>query len=146
MQTTQNLHDWAGAKKWITRNLCDSCPCSIHSLPERRQGKWCKLCGIHVVILAPKWITRNSHYSLFLRFTAWSRDSSSFGADCTKSVSLTDVVSEWCEICSVRKQFPLFVYKRLTKTIVEFKVIRHSSIMIIAVWITCCTYHMSNLT
>ena len=86
-----------------------------------------------MVILDPKRITRNSCDSLFLRFTAWSRESSSFGADCMKSASLADVVGEWCEICSVREQFPLFVYKRLTKTIVEFKVNRHSSIMIIAV-------------
>ena len=42
-----------------------------------------------------------------------------FGADCTKSASLADVVGEWREICSVRKQFPLFVYKRLTKTTVS---------------------------
>ena len=44
-----------------------------------------------------------------------------FGADCTKSASLADVVGEWREICSVRKQFPLFVYKRLTKTTVSLK-------------------------
>ena len=56
-----------------------------------------------------------------------------FGADCMKSASLADVIGEWCEICSVHEQFPLFVYKRLTKTIVEFKVNRRSSVMIIAV-------------
>ena len=44
-----------------------------------------------------------------------------------------DVVSEWHEICSVCEQFPLFVYKRLTKTTVEFKVNRRLSVMIIAI-------------
>ena len=68
-----------------------------------------------------------------LRFTAWSRESSFFGADCTKSASLADVVGEWHKICSVRKQFPLFVYKRLTKTTVSFKMNRCSSVMIIAI-------------
>ena len=48
-----------------------------------------------------------------------------FGADCTKSALLADVVGEWREICSVREQFPLFVYKRLTKTTVSLKVNRH---------------------
>ena len=48
-----------------------------------------------------------------------------FGADCTKSASLANVVGEWREICSVRKQFPLFVYKRLTNTTVSLKVNRH---------------------
>ena len=86
-----------------------------------------------MVILDPKRITRNSRDSRFPRFTAWSRQSSSFGADCTKSPSLVDVVSEWCKICSVHEQFLLFVYKRLTKTTVEFKVNRRSSVMIIAV-------------
>ena len=86
-----------------------------------------------MVILDPKRITRNSRDSLFLRFTAWSRESSFIGADCTKSASLMDVVGEWCEICSVREQFLLFVYKRLTKTTVEFKVNRRSSVMIIAI-------------
>ena len=38
-----------------------------------------------------------------------------------KSASLADVVGEWREICSVREQFPLFVYKRLTKTTVSLK-------------------------
>ena len=89
-------------------------------LAQRKAGKWCELCGIRVVILDPKQITQNSRDSWFLRLTAWSRESSSFGADCTKSASLTDVVGEWHEICSVRKQFLLFVYKRLTKTTVEF--------------------------
>ena len=42
-----------------------------------------------------------------------------FGADCTKSASLAGVVGEWREICSVHEQFPLFVYKRLTKTTVS---------------------------
>ena len=42
-----------------------------------------------------------------------------FGADCTKFASLMGVVGEWHEICSVREQFPLFVYKRLTKTTVS---------------------------
>ena len=28
-----------------------------------------------------------------------------FGADCTESASLADVVGKWREICSVRKQF-----------------------------------------
>ena len=82
-------------------------------------------------------IVRNSRGNLrdsrFPRFTAWSRESSSFGVDCTKTPSLVDVVSEWCKICSVREQFPLFAYKRLTKTTVEFKVNRHSSVMIIAI-------------
>ena len=86
-----------------------------------------------MVILDPKRTTRDSRDSLFLRFTAWPRESSSFGAGCTESASLVDVVGEWCEICSVHKQSPLFVYKRLTKTIVEFKVNRHSSVMIIAI-------------
>ena len=86
-----------------------------------------------MVILDPKQITRNSRDSQFLRLTAWSRESSSFGADCTKSASLADVVGEWREFCSVREQFPLFVYKRLTKTTVSLKVNRHSSVMIIAV-------------
>ena len=56
-----------------------------------------------------------------------------FGADCTESVSLADVVGEWREICSVYEQFLVFVYKRLNKTTVEFKVDRHSPVMIIAV-------------
>ena len=145
------------------RNLRDSCPCLIHSLPQGRQEKWCELCGICVVILDPKQITRNScdslflrftalsressffgadcmksasladvvgewreicsvrEHMLFLRFTAWSRESSSSGADCTKSASLADVFGEWHEICSVREQYPLFVYKRLTKTTVSLK-------------------------
>ena len=68
-----------------------------------------------------------------IRFTAWSRESSSFGVDCMKSASLADVVGEWRKICSVREQFPLFVYKRLTKTTVSLKVNRHSSVMIIVV-------------
>ena len=42
-----------------------------------------------------------------------------FGVDCMKFVSLTGVVGEWCEICSVHEQFPSFVYKRLTKTTVS---------------------------
>ena len=33
------------------------------------------------------------------------------GADCTNSASFMDVVGKWREICSVRKQFPLFAYK-----------------------------------
>ena len=41
------------------------------------------------------------------------------GADCTKFASLADVVGKWREICSVREQFPLFVYKRLDKTTVS---------------------------
>ena len=86
-----------------------------------------------MVILDPKRITQNSRDSRFPQFTAWSRESSSFGADCTKTPSLADVVGEWCEICSVREQFPLFAYKRLTKTTVEFKVNRRSSVMIIAI-------------
>ena len=89
-------------------------------LAQRKAGKWCELCGIHVVILDPKQITQNSRDLRFLRFTAWSRESSSFGVDCMKSASLTDVVGEWREICSVCEQFPLFVYKRLTKTTVKF--------------------------
>ena len=56
-----------------------------------------------------------------------------FGVDCMKSALLMDVVGEWHEICSVREQFPLFVYKRLTKTTVSLKVNRHSSVMIIVV-------------
>ena len=52
-----------------------------------------------------------------------------FGVDCMKSASLVDVVGEWHDICSVREQFPLFVYKRLTKTTVSLKVNRHSSVM-----------------
>ena len=32
-----------------------------------------------------------------------------FCADCMKSVSLVDAVSEWREICSVREQFVPFV-------------------------------------
>ena len=76
---------------------------------------------------------RNSRDSQFPRFTAWSRESSSFGVDCLESPSLVDVVGKWHEICSVREQFLLFVYKRLTKTAVEFKVNRHSSVMIIAI-------------
>ena len=76
---------------------------------------------------------RNSRDSRYPRFTAWSRESSSFGADCMKSASLADVVGEWHKICSVREQFPLFVYKRLTKTTVEFKVNRYSSVMIIVI-------------
>ena len=43
------------------------------------------------------------------------------GADCTKFASLADVVGKWHEICSVREQFPFFVYKRLTKTTVSLK-------------------------
>ena len=86
-----------------------------------------------MVILDPKRITQNSRDLLFLRITAWSRESSSFGADCTKSASLMDVVGEWREICSVHEQFPLFVYKRLTKTTVSLKVNRCSSVMIIVV-------------
>ena len=103
------------------QNLRDSHPCSIHPLPKGRQGKWYKLCGIHVVILDPKRITQNSRDLLFLRFTAWSTESSSFGVICMKSASLVDVVGEWREICSVCKQYPLFVYKRLTKTTVSLK-------------------------
>ena len=86
-----------------------------------------------MVILDPKRITRNSRDSRFLRFTAWSRESSSFDANCMKSASLVDVVGEWRKICSVHEQFPLFVYKRLTKTTVGFKVNRRSSVMIIAI-------------
>ena len=51
-----------------------------------------------------------------------------FGADCMKFASLLNVVGEWREICSVRKQFPLFVYKRLTKTIVSLKMNRTVSL------------------
>ena len=71
-------------------------------------GEWHEICSVR-------------EHMLFLKFTAWSRESSSFGADCTKSVSFADVVGEWHEICSVREQFPLFVYKRLTKTTVSLK-------------------------
>ena len=141
----QNSHDWAGAKMnyakfvWFML-LLDT----LLALKNARE--WCELCGICVIILDPKRITQNSRDSWYPRSTAWSRESSSFGVDCTNSVSLVDVVSEWHKICSVHKQFPLFVYKRLTKTTVELKMNRHSSVMIIAVWITHCTYHMSNLT
>ena len=86
------------------RNSRDSCPCSIQSSPEGKAGKWCKLCGIRVVILDPKRITQNLRDLLFLWFTAWSRESSSFGADCTKSASLADVVSEWRAIPFIRLQ------------------------------------------
>ena len=39
------------------------------------------------------------------RFTAWSREGSSFCADCTKSASLVDAVGESHEICSIHEQF-----------------------------------------
>ena len=42
-----------------------------------------------------------------------------FGVDCMKFALLAGVVGEWCEICSVHEQFPLFVYKRLTKPTVS---------------------------
>ena len=35
--------------------------------------------------------------------------------------ALAGIVGEWCEICSVREQFLLFVCKRLTKTTVSLK-------------------------
>ena len=62
-----------------------------------------------MIILDPKRITQNSRDSWFPRFTAWSRESSSFGVDRPKSASLADVVSEWHKICSVREQFVPFV-------------------------------------
>ena len=55
-----------------------------------------------MVILDRKRITRNSRDLRFPRFTAWSRESSSFGADCTKSASLADVVGEWHETRMIR--------------------------------------------
>ena len=76
--------------------------------PEEGRKKWCELRRIHMIILDPKRITQNSHDLQFPRFTAWSRESSSFCVDCTKSVSLTDAVSEWHKICSVREQFVPF--------------------------------------
>ena len=62
-----------------------------------------------MIILDPKRITQNLRDSRFPRFTAWSRESSSFCADCTKSVSLADAVGKWCKICSVHEQFVPFV-------------------------------------
>ena len=77
-----------------------------------------------MIILDPKRTMRNSRDLWFPRFTAWSRESFSFGADCMKSASLTDVVGEWHKICSVREQFVPFVCLQKTnykKKTVEFK-------------------------
>ena len=62
-----------------------------------------------MIILDLKRITRNLRDLRFPRFAAWSRENSSFRADCTKSASLTDTIGKWCEICSVREQFVPFV-------------------------------------
>ena len=103
------------------QNLRDSHPCLIHSSPEGRQGS-----GANCAEFAWLYLTQNE-----LRETRVIRGILGplpgpekvplFGVDCTKSASLTDVVGEWREICSVREQFPLFVYKRLTKNNSEFK-------------------------
>ena len=87
--------------------------------PRERQGN-----SANCVEFASLYLTRNE-----LRKTRVIR--CSFGSQpgpekvpllvriCTKSASRVDVVGEWHEICSVREQFPLFVYKRLTKTTVS---------------------------
>ena len=62
-----------------------------------------------MIILDPKRITQNLRDLRFPRFTAWSRESYSFGADYTKSASLAGTVGEWHEICSVCEQFIPFV-------------------------------------
>ena len=90
-------------------------------MPEGRQGN-----GVNCAEFAWLYLTQNK-----LRETRVIRSSLGslpgpeevplFGADCTKSALLADVVGEWREICSVREQFPLFVYKRLTKTTVSLK-------------------------
>ena len=89
---------------------------------------------------------RNLLGSRSISLVVWSREDSSSCADCTKSASLADVVGEWLEICSVREQFLLFVWKRLTKTTVSLKVNRHFVNCIIAVWTTRRAYHTSNVT
>ena len=108
-------------------------PCSIHSLPEGRQGN-----GANCAEFALLYLIQNE-----LRETRMIRGSLGslpgpekvplFVADCTKSALLADVVGEWREICSAHEQYPLFVYKRLTKTTVSLKVNRRSSVMIIVV-------------
>ena len=108
-------------------------PCSIHSLPEGRQGNGANCAEFTWLYLTQNELreTRMIHGSLGSQ--PGPEKVPLFGVDCTKSASLTDVVGEWHEICSVREQFPLFVCKRLAKTTVSLKVNRRLSVMIIVV-------------
>ena len=81
----------------------------------------CESCRSRCTRSRPGRNARNLLGSRSIPFAGWSREDSSSCADCMKSASLAVIVGEWREICSVRKQFLLFVCKRLTKTTVSFK-------------------------
>ena len=115
------------------QNLHDLHPCLIHSLPDGRQGNGANCAEFVWLYLTQNELSETRVIRGSLGSLPGSEKVPLFGVDCTKSASLADVVSEWHEICSVREQFPLFVYKRLTKTTVSLKVNRRSSVMIIVV-------------
>ena len=88
------------------RNLRDSCPCSIHSLPEGRQGN-----GANCVEFTWLYLTQNELCETHvicgsLGSLPGPEKVPLFGVDCMKFASLADVVGGWCKICSVREQFP----------------------------------------